>query len=558
MSVYKQFLPKDYAVVPFNANKQYNFNSSSAALNNISFFSSSFNSESIDLYNSGNVKYQQINHLYYSNYLTNINNKLGDINYLKHKRVLYKDATIISIPTGLYGHKIKPGSFSLISNNTKIIDDSYGNLIISGTIIDNYITDPRSILLNIGPNKGFERYDLNTYTNGQSLIDGVESYSTPPNNLEYDDSYFLNKIYYNNVTFSETSLKDDYSLFSEINFNGTSSKLKINHDEKFNFNDDNNFSIEFWINPKNNLNNNDTVYIIGKSGTKTVIPSESTQPLDVIAEPQHPFQVYLKKVEGITDLILHFTRYDGNNSSITTTNIPLNNKTHIICNYSSSKIFIQKNANKENEIDSSLGICKNNANIYIGSEGGVTNYFSGSLSQIKIYNKSINNVQSINHYNISNGSPYIGNIFYSNGLATLTHPFYTIKHDVLGIGQMEVDNENQELDIFTVGGTDVGGGNSKFISNIKFQGSHLIYENEYKCNIDEHEYNNTLNPTVRKLKTSQNPDLADFATGSLFKPYITTVGLYNENNELLVVGKLGQPIRTSNETDTTIILRWDT
>ena len=196
MSVYKQFLPKDYAVVPFNANKQYNFNSSSAALNNISFFSSSFNSESIDLYNSGNVKYQQINHLYYSNYLTNINNKLGDINYLKHKRVLYKDATIISIPTGLYGHKIKPGSFSLISNNTKIIDDSYGNLIISGTIIDNYITDPRSILLNIGPNKGFERYDLNTYTNGQSLIDGVESYSTPPNNLEYDDSYFLNKIKY--------------------------------------------------------------------------------------------------------------------------------------------------------------------------------------------------------------------------------------------------------------------------------------------------------------------------------------------------------------------------
>ena len=518
MSVYKQFLPKDYAVVPFNANKQYNFNSSSAALNN----------------------------------------KLGDINYLKHKRVLYKDATIISIPTGLYGHKIKPGSFSLISNNIKIIDDSYGNLIISGTIIDNYITDPRLILLNIGPNKGFERYDLNTYTNGQSLIDGVESYSTPPNNLEYDDSYFLNKIYYNNVTFSETSLKDDYSLFSEINFNGTSSKLKINHDEKFNFNNDNNFSIEFWINPKNNLNNNDTVYIIGKSGTKTIIPSESTQPLDVIAEPQHPFQVYLKKVEGITDLILHFTRYDGNNSSIITTNIPLNNKTHIICNYSSSKMFIQKNANKENEIDSSLSICKNNANIYIGSEGGVTNYFSGSLSQIKIYNKSINNVQSINHYNISNGSPYIGNIFYSNGLATITHPFYTIKHDVLGIGQMEVDDENQELDIFTVGGTDVGGGNSKFISNIKFQGSHLIYENEYKCNIDEHEYNNTLNPTVRKLKTSQNPDLADFATGSLFKPYITTVGLYNENNELLVVGKLGQPIRTSNETDTTIILRWDT
>jgi len=100
--------------------------------------------------------------------------------------------------------------------------------------------------------------------------------------------------------------------------------------------------------------------------------------------------------------------------------------------------------------------------------------------------------------------------------------------------------------------------NNTWLSDIKFQGSHLIYENEYKCTIDEFEYNNTLNPTARKLTSLEDENIADFATGSLFKPYITTVGLYNENNELLIVGKLGQPIRTSNETDTTIILRWDT
>ena len=34
--------------------------------------------------------------------------------------------------------------------------------------------------------------------------------------------------------------------------------------------------------------------------------------------------------------------------------------------------------------------------------------------------------------------------------------------------------------------------------------------------------------------------------------------LYNENNELLVVGKLGQPIRKSSKTDTTFIVRYDT
>ena len=60
------------------------------------------------------------------------------------------------------------------------------------------------------------------------------------------------------------------------------------------------------------------------------------------------------------------------------------------------------------------------------------------------------------------------------------------------------------------------------------------------------------------MKTKTNHELANFTTSSLFKPHITTIGLYNNNNELLVVGKLGQPVRVSDETDTTFVLRWDT
>ena len=96
------------------------------------------------------------------------------------------------------------------------------------------------------------------------------------------------------------------------------------------------------------------------------------------------------------------------------------------------------------------------------------------------------------------------------------------------------------------------------IKLLKFQGTHMIWENEYQCTVDEHEYNDTTNISARKIRSNTSQDLADFATGSLFKPYITTVGLYNEENELLVVGKFGQPIRCSDETDTTFVLRWDT
>ena len=96
------------------------------------------------------------------------------------------------------------------------------------------------------------------------------------------------------------------------------------------------------------------------------------------------------------------------------------------------------------------------------------------------------------------------------------------------------------------------------IEKLQFQGSHLIFENEYQCTIEEHEFNSTLNLSARKIKSSLSHELANFTTGSFFKPYITSVDLYNEEGECLVIGKLGQPLKTSNETDTTIIVRWDT
>ena len=103
----------------------------------------------------------------------------------------------------------------------------------------------------------------------------------------------------------------------------------------------------------------------------------------------------------------------------------------------------------------------------------------------------------------------------------------------------------------------VGADENYQINTLQFQGSHLIYEHEYQCTVSEHEYNGTTNITARKNQDKETFELSNFATGSYFKPYVTTVGLYNEEGELLVVGKLGQPIKMSDETDTTFVLRWD-
>jgi hypothetical protein len=49
----------------------------------------------------------------------------------------------------------------------------------------------------------------------------------------------------------------------------------------------------------------------------------------------------------------------------------------------------------------------------------------------------------------------------------------------------------------------------------------------------------------------------DFATGSFFAPYVTTVGLYDGDYNLLAVGKLAKPLPTSRTTDTTILINFD-
>lgn len=90
---------------------------------------------------------------------------------------------------------------------------------------------------------------------------------------------------------------------------------------------------------------------------------------------------------------------------------------------------------------------------------------------------------------------------------------------------------------------------------MSFKNTYILYENEIRCTLTENEFNQSQNPTIT---TGSNGDLISWATGSNFKPYVTTVGIYNEVNELLMVGKLSQPIPISNMVDTTFVIKYDT
>jgi hypothetical protein len=107
---------------------------------------------------------------------------------------------------------------------------------------------------------------------------------------------------------------------------------------------------------------------------------------------------------------------------------------------------------------------------------------------------------------------------------------------------------------------------------ISFKNEHIIYENEVRCIIKESEYNLSYNPSLLQyggqhivasgsgfiLTGSFDSTVKGFATGSDFNPYTTTIGLYNDDNDLLMVAKLVKPILISPDTDMTFIVKYDT
>lgn len=104
--------------------------------------------------------------------------------------------------------------------------------------------------------------------------------------------------------------------------------------------------------------------------------------------------------------------------------------------------------------------------------------------------------------------------------------------------------------------------------NVSFQSSRTIYETQYKCTVRENEFNYSQNPSLISSSNFVNPlvstcsldirgQVYDFVTSSFFSPYITTVGLYNEAQELLAVAKLSQPLPTSRTTDMSILINLD-
>jgi hypothetical protein len=143
-----------------------------------------------------------------------------------------------------------------------------------------------------------------------------------------------------------------------------------------------------------------------------------------------------------------------------------------------------------------------------------------------------------------NSTLLVGNIIYEHGLVILNPNLF---NEIDGYGYV------------SYGSGIYGGISSDFILNLtklEFKSTITIYEIQYKCTLRESEFNYSQNPTT--ITGSMNEgNLKPYISEPYFSPFVTTIGLHNNEGELLAVAKLSQPLPTSPTTDTNIIINLD-
>ena len=153
--------------------------------------------------------------------------------------------------------------------------------------------------------------------------------------------------------------------------------------------------------------------------------------------------------------------------------------------------------------------------------------FSGSMDEFRIFNRALK-YREIRFLSESNNTNQVGNIFYQHGFGIITSPNSKYRN--------VMDDLNAE---------------------IKFNGCTQFTELEYVLNVKSHEFDASENITLRKNEDPDEITMKDFASASTFSPYISTIGLYNNQLDLLAIAKLAQPMKKPRDTDLTFIVRMD-
>lgn len=148
--------------------------------------------------------------------------------------------------------------------------------------------------------------------------------------------------------------------------------------------------------------------------------------------------------------------------------------------------------------------------------------------------------------NLLSGSEIVGNIFYEHGVAVITKNVTTSSFN----------------DFY-----------------VDFKSTQTIYEHEIFLTVEAEEANFSTNPSSVTIVNGEKYVKTDFVsitnpsitgsfedyfkfglsdpTGSYLTPYITTIGLYDDNYDLVAVAKLAKPVKKTPDYTINFVVRFD-
>lgn len=89
---------------------------------------------------------------------------------------------------------------------------------------------------------------------------------------------------------------------------------------------------------------------------------------------------------------------------------------------------------------------------------------------------------------------------------------------------------------------------------LRWKSNQPIYTYNVHCKVKDSEMNFTYNPTAQ---SGSEGVIASNVSSSLFSPYVTSIGLYNDANELIAMAKTNRPIQKTQNSDMTFVVKLD-
>ena len=577
--VFRPVNTDDVSCTPFEANTTFKISNSESGSNVIRFgiHNNQITPISASNVSADNIKnadgtmqtpiWKAIDHLFYRP-----ENKYEPMHTWEHhnprytEKNLFYSCSIIGIPYVFHGENIKRTSFTISNTGSlgydtfDLYDDKYGNL--RDELIDSAsFVSKKNLIAYWGFNDEFRHFELNYGTLGGDFTKGVKTkkvYQSQQNkSLQLDTAAY--KVRYEDGIKTTGTYQTGSGI--AVNFLSESAAYLIteNH-ERFNFSNTEDFAISFWCElPYQQAYSSSKITsnpIITKRGVERVpvrVHKNGKQTMQLqnqnITNTRYPFDISVTNQHSTYDSgKLLFRRSNGTDTIevISSNFVTSSGWHHIVCQksgstkpwseYSGLQVWVDGTLEAESSDKFHFDRYSNTMNpshlIFGALNTSINNQekLSGSLDEIRIYDRALetSEIQSLsnNHYYSSSAyqSSVAGNVFYRSGQIIITSPLPKYHYAL----QNEFD--------------------------IEYKSSRTIYENEVLIKVPAGDCNVSMNPSLRKPKSEL---IQNQFTGSAWKPYITTIGLYDESARLIAVAKLGRAIQKRDDIDMNFIVRWD-